>query len=64
MFMYRYVPPGTLNKKFSSLFIVILDYYYFSAIEFSPGGSSPYTSTDKTNQNKYIYINETVKKTQ
>ena len=25
----------------------------FSAIEFSLGGSSPYTSTDKANKNKY-----------
>ena len=24
-----------------------------TAIELSPGGSSPYTSTDKTNKNKY-----------
>jgi len=23
---------------------------------------TPYTSTDKTNKNKYIYINETIKK--
>ena len=33
-------------------------YYYFiilllTAIEFSLGGSSPYTGTDKTNKNKY-----------
>jgi hypothetical protein len=34
-------------------------YYYYlliyvlTAIEFSLGGSSPYTSTDKTNKNKY-----------
>jgi len=27
--------------------------YLLSVIEFSLGGSSPYTSTDKTNQNKY-----------
>jgi uncharacterized ion transporter superfamily protein YfcC len=25
-------------------------------------GSSPYTSTDKTNKNKYVYIWETIKK--
>jgi hypothetical protein len=31
-------------------------YYYLTAIEFSLGGSSPYTSTDKTNKNLYIYI--------
>jgi len=27
--------------------------YLLTAIEFSLGGSSPYTSTDKTNKNKY-----------
>ena len=25
-------------------------YYLLTAIEFSPGGNSPYTSTDKTNK--------------
>jgi hypothetical protein len=32
-----------------------------TAIEFSLGGSSPYSSTDKTNKNK-IHINETIQK--
>jgi len=32
------------------------------AIEFSFGGTSPYTSTDKTNWNKYKHINETIQK--
>jgi uncharacterized integral membrane protein len=27
--------------------------YLITAVEFSLGGSSPYTSTDKTNKNKY-----------
>jgi len=27
--------------------------YLLTAIEFSLGGSSPYTRTDKTNKNKY-----------
>ena len=31
------------------------------AIEFSPGGSSHYTSTEKTNKNK-IHVNETIQK--
>ena len=35
--------------------------YLLTAIEFSPGGSSSYTSTDKTNKNK-IYIKDTVQK--
>ena len=30
-----------------------------TSIELSRGGSSPYTSTNKTNKNK-IYINETI----
>jgi hypothetical protein len=29
------------------------DEFLFTAIELSPGGSSPYSSTDKTNKNKY-----------
>ena len=33
----------------------------FTAIEISPGASSPYTSTDETNKFK-IYINETIQK--
>ena len=33
-----------------------------TATEFSPGGSSPYTGTDKTKKNK-IYIKETIKNT-
>ena len=34
--------------------------YLLTVNELSLGGSSPYTSTDKTNKNIYIYINETV----
>jgi hypothetical protein len=34
---------------------------FFTAIDFSLGGSSPYTSTHKTNENK-IYMNETIQK--
>jgi hypothetical protein len=33
-----------------------------TAIEFSLGGSSPYTSTDKTNKIKRTYIDETIQK--
>jgi hypothetical protein len=41
-----------------------IDYYYYyyyyllTAVEFSLGDSSPYTSTDKTNRNKYTYTNQ------
>ena len=41
--------------------IIIIIIITIIAIEFSPGGSSPYTSTDKTNKNK-IHINETIQK--
>ena len=37
-----------INSSSSSITSII------TAIEFSLGGSSPYTSTDKTNKNKYI----------
>jgi hypothetical protein len=52
-------------------FIIIITYlltylitYLLTAVELSLGGSSPYTSTDKTNKNIYIctHINETVQK--
>jgi hypothetical protein len=33
--------------------IIIIIIIIITAIELSPGGSSPYTSTDKTNKNKY-----------
>jgi len=32
---------------------IIIITYLLTAIEFSLGGSSPYTSTDKANKNKY-----------
>jgi len=35
------------------IIIIITVIYLLTAIEFSLGGSSPYTSTDKTNKNKY-----------
>ena len=36
------------------LLLLLLLLLLFTVIEFSPGGSNPYTSTDKTNKNKYI----------
>ena len=39
----------------SELFLLVL---LLPAIEFSPGGSSPYTSTDKTNKNKYTQMKQ------
>jgi hypothetical protein len=37
-------------ESFSHIIIIII---IIIAIDFSLGGSSPYTSTDKTNENKY-----------
>jgi flagellar basal body-associated protein FliL len=45
----------------SKIIIIIIIIIIITAIELSLGGSSPYTSTDKTNKNK-IYINETIQK--
>jgi hypothetical protein len=36
------------------MMIIIIIIIIITAIELSLGGSSPYTSTDKTNKNKYI----------
>ena len=35
------------------IIIIIIITYVLTAIGFSLGGCSPYTSTDKTNKNKY-----------
>jgi uncharacterized protein YxeA len=35
------------------IILLLLLLLLFTAIEFSLGGSNPYTSTDKTNKNKY-----------
>ena len=43
------------------IIITFLLTYLLTEIEFSTGGSNPYTSTDKTHKNK-IYINETIQK--
>ena len=40
---------------------IIIIIIIIAEIEFSYGGSSPYTSTDKTNKNK-LCINETIQK--
>ena len=37
------------------IIIIIIITYLLTVIELSLGGSSPYTSTDKTNKNIYIY---------
>ena len=38
---------------FSFIIIIIIIIIIITALELSLGGSSPYTSTDKTNKNKY-----------
>ena len=45
----------------SCYLLLLLLLLLLTSIEFSPGGSSPYTSTDKTNKNK-MYLNETKEK--
>jgi hypothetical protein len=43
------------------LLLLLLLFLLFITIDFSLGGSSPYTSIDNTNKNK-IYITETIQK--
>jgi len=43
----------TPNRPARSMIIIIIIIIIITAIEFSLGGSSPYTGTDKTNKNKY-----------
>jgi len=49
-----------LSSRTPSCYLLLL-LLLLTSIEFSPGGSSPYTSTDKTNKNK-MYLNETKEK--
>ena len=44
------------KSDFPHLLIIIIIIIIITAIEFSLGGSSPYTSTESTNKNKHIYI--------
>jgi hypothetical protein len=49
----------THTKHINTLFIIIIIIIIIiTAIELSLGGSSPYTSTDKTNKNKYTKIKQ------
>ena len=41
------------------IIIIIITYFLLTPIELSLGGSSPYTSTDKPNKNKYHKRNDT-----
>ena len=45
----NHVSAGVIINMQDLLLLLLL----FTAIEFSLGGSSPYTSTDKTNKNKH-----------
>jgi hypothetical protein len=40
-------------RHLSTYILLLLLLLLLTAIEFSLGGSSPYTSADKTNKNKY-----------
>ena len=52
---------GHLGLSRDTFIIIIIIIIIITAIQFSPGGSSPYASTDRTNNNE-IYINETIQK--
>ena len=49
---YALVCAATGTGNYSVLLLLLL-LLLFTAIEFTLGGSIPYTSTDKTNKNKY-----------
>jgi hypothetical protein len=49
------IKDGLLGTDLLLLLLLLL----FTAVDFSLGGSSPYTSTDKTNKNKYTKRNST-----
>jgi hypothetical protein len=48
-----------LNPVITIIIVIIIIVIIIIEIDLSLGGSSPYTSTDKTNKNK-IYISETI----
>jgi len=52
---------GDCTSVLFKTIIIIIIIIITTAIEFSLGGSGPYTCTDKTNKN-IIYINETIQK--
>ena len=49
--IYTYIPETNYVPR--ELLLLLLSSSSSTAIELSLGGSSPYTSTDKTNKNKY-----------
>ena len=50
---YKTVKMASLDSSSLSLSIIIIIIIITTVIELSLCGSSPYTSTDKTNKNKY-----------
>jgi hypothetical protein len=48
-----FMAPMSLVRALVPMYLLLLLLLLFTAIELSLGGSSPYTSTDKTNTNKY-----------
>jgi hypothetical protein len=52
------------QQCFRGLLLLLLLLLLLTAIELSLGGSSAYTSTDKTNKNKYTSSKQYKKKTQ
>jgi len=59
---FNVIPPShhTWSLDLLSTLYLLLLLLSLTTVELSLGGSSPYTSTDKTNKNKYI--NETIQK--
>ena len=54
LFMVLISLVSVLNLLYSTFTLVLSELLVlFTAIEFSLGGSSPYISTDKTNENKH-----------
>ena len=51
--LYIYILVKTVKSSVFRLFCILLLLLLLTAIEFSLGGSSPYTSTDEINKNKY-----------
>jgi hypothetical protein len=56
--IYYSVTLSTARDTWFIIIIVLLLLLLLTAIEFSVGGSSPYTSTDKINKNNYTYTTQ------
>jgi hypothetical protein len=48
----HFIPRGK-SSRYQLIIIIIIITHLLTAIDFTLGGTSPYTSTDKTSKNKY-----------